>query len=209
VTDPDTLFPLQAALGYDVAQSIFIGNQNVLVEGVSDFIYITAISDSLESAGRTHLLPSARLLPAGGATNIPTFIALLGNQLDIVVVLDGGADLQRVQNAIVRGRLDESRVLNLESYSTVTKADIEDLFEPSEYLTLYNGAFSGSVKMAELKGKDRIVKRIERQRGSEYNHGIVAAYFLRNLTKSLASLSEPTLDRFEKLIDAINKALPS
>jgi hypothetical protein len=32
VSDPDTLFPLQAALGYDVLQSVFIGNRNVLVE---------------------------------------------------------------------------------------------------------------------------------------------------------------------------------
>ena len=209
VTDRDTLFPLQAALGYDVAQSIFIGNQNVLLEGVSDFLYITALSDHLEAGGRHQLSPTARLLPAGGATNIPTFIALLGGQLDIVVVLDGGTDQQRVETAITSGRLKASKVLSLDRFSPVSRADIEDLFEPAEYLALYNGAFSEELKLADLTGKDRIVKRIERRRGSEFNHGLVAAYFLRNLQESLASLSDVTVARFEELLKAINDALPT
>jgi predicted ATP-dependent endonuclease of OLD family len=209
VTDRDTLFPLQAALGYDVAQSLFIGNQNVLVEGVSDFIYLTTISDRLETESRTHLMPSARLLPAGGASFIPTFIALLGSQLDLVVLLDGNTDRNRIENAIAQGRLTEARVLDLGSFAPITNADIEDLFEPAEYLAFYNAALGSSLKLADLKGKDRIVKRIERKSGAEYNHGVVAAYFLRNLDASLASLSPATLDRFEKVIAAINAALPA
>jgi hypothetical protein len=209
VTDRDTLFPLQAALGYDVAQSLFIGNQNVLVEGVSDFIYLTTISDRLESEGRTHLMPSARLLPAGGASSIPTFIALLGSQLEIVVLLDGNTDRNRIENVIARGRLTAARVLDLGSFAPIAEADIEDLFEPAEYLALYNAAFGASLKLTDLKGKDRIVKRIERKIGTEFNHGVVAAYFLRNLDASLASLSTTTLERFEKVIEATNAALPA
>ena len=208
VTDRDTLFPLQAALGYDVAQSLFIGNQNVLVEGVSDFIYLTTISDRLGTESRTHLVPSARLLPAGGASSIPTFIALLGSQLDIVVLLDGNTNRDRIANVIAQGRLSEARVLDLGSFGPIAEADIEDLFEPSEYLAFYNAAFGESLKPTDLKGKDRIVKRIERKIGTEYNHGVVAAHFLRNLDASLASLSSATLDRFENVIEAINSALP-
>lgn len=209
VSDPDTLFPLQAALGYDVVQSIFIGNQNVLVEGVSDFIYLTMVSDHLASTGRVGLVESCRLLPAGGATNIPTFIALLGGQLDVVVVLDGSTDRQRIETAITKGRLDAARVLTLESFTTVPKADIEDLFTPGEYVGLYNGAFGKSLKVGDLTGKDRIVKRIERADGGDFNHGAVAAHFLRNLDASIKGLSDPTLNRFEELIKAINAALPA
>jgi predicted ATPase len=209
VTDRDTLFPLQAALGYDVAQSLFIGNQNVLLEGVSDFVYLTTVSDRLESEGRTHLAPTTRLLPAGGASSIPTFIALLGTQLDIVVLLDGNTDRQRIDNAIAQGRLSETRVIDLTNFSAVTGADVEDLFEPSEYLPFYNGAFKAKLKLTELSGKDRIVKRIERKIGTEFNHGVVAAYFLKDLDSSLNSLSPATFDRFEKVIEAINAALPA
>lgn len=208
VSDPDTLFPLQAALGYDVVQSLFIGNQNVLLEGISDFIYITAISDLLVSRKRGGVIPSARLLPAGGAGNIPTFIALLGGKLDIVVVLDGSTDRQRIDATITKGRLDQARVLVLETFCNVKRADIEDLFEPAEYLNLYNASLGRSLKLGDLLGNDRIVNRIARADG-EFNHGVVAAHFLKDLESNLNVLSEATLDRFEALINAINTALPT
>lgn len=208
VSDPDTLFPLQAALGYDIAQSLFIGNRNILVEGISDFVYLTTISDHLSSLGRESLPLTARLLPAGGATNIPTFIALLGGQLDVVVLIDGSTDKQRIEIAIKRGRLNAARVISLDSFATAPKPDIEDLFTPTEYLAFYNETYGGSLTLADLTGKDRIVARISRHIGAEFNHGLVSATFLRNLDKSIKSLSPATLDRFEKVIGALIQALP-
>jgi hypothetical protein len=46
-TDPDTLFPLQGALGYDLVQHLFIGEHNLVVEGTSDFTYLTIMSDNM------------------------------------------------------------------------------------------------------------------------------------------------------------------
>ncbi|MCA2253186.1 AAA family ATPase, partial [Mycobacterium intracellulare] len=207
VSDSDTLFPLQAALGYDIVQSLFIGNQNVLVEGVSDYIYLTMISQHLKAKSRKSLSDETRLLPAGGATNIPTFIALVGTQLEVVVLLDGNTSRQRIDDTIKRGRLDNSKVIDIARFSNVGDADIEDLFTPDEYIKLYNGTFGTKLKESDLNGTDRIVNRIARKRG-DFNHGEVSAYFLRNLDKSLASLSEDTLTRFENVFDAINRALP-
>lgn len=53
--DSDTLFPLQAALGYDIAQNLFINKNNLLVEGVSDLIYLTMMSSILQSSGKQGL----------------------------------------------------------------------------------------------------------------------------------------------------------
>ncbi|KZF03604.1 hypothetical protein A2J03_07360 [Rhodococcus sp. EPR-157] len=207
VSDSDTLFPLQAALGYDIVQSLFIGNKNVLVEGVSDYIYLSMISQHLKSKGRASLADDTRLLPAGGATNIPTFISLVGTQLDIVVLLDGNSPRQRIENTIERGRLSSSKILSIADYTDVREADIEDLFAPEEYLKLYNQTYKTRLKIADLNGSDRIVKRIERAR-TAFDHGEVAAQFLRTLDKSLASLSDETLQRFEDTVKAINAALP-
>ncbi|QPE03351.1 AAA family ATPase [Microbacterium schleiferi] len=209
VKDPDTLFPLQAALGYDIAHNLFIGNRNILIEGVSDFIYLSTISDHLSSLGRASIPESARLLPAGGATNIPTFLALLGGQLDVVVLLDGSSDKQKIENTIKRGRLDAARVISLDNYATPPTPDIEDLFEPGEYLAFYNEAYGVSLKLSDLSGKDRIVARITRKIGKEFNHGHVAAVFLRNLDRSIQGLSVATLERFEQVIEALVRALPA
>lgn len=208
VSDPDSLFPLEAALGYDIAQNLFIGRRNILVEGVSDYIYLATISGHLEQQGKASLPADCRLVPAGGATNIPTFLALLGTQLDVVVLIDGNTSDQRIRSSIAAGRVKEARIISLDTFSSVTGADIEDLFTPAEYLALYNATFTKSLKLAELKGKDRIVKRIERKDGS-FDHGVVAAHFLRNLDASLARLSGETLERFSKVIEALVAALPA
>jgi ABC-type cobalamin/Fe3+-siderophores transport system ATPase subunit len=206
-SDPDTLFPLQAALGYDIAQSLFIGNRNVLLEGTADFIFLNVFSSLFSGSGRAVIPGNSRLLPVGGATNLPTFLALLGDKLDVVVVLDGDAQRQKIDAAIVEGRLSSSRVLNIAQFCSIRGADIEDLFTPDEYLALYNAANKKSVAAADLKGQDRIIKRIERLHGV-FDHGHVAAYFLANQATITPGLSAPTLDRFEHLIKAIVAALP-
>ena len=66
-TDSDTLFPLQAALGYDIAQHLFIAKDNLVVEGPSDFIFMNTISDHLKSLGRTGLDKRWSIMPLGGS----------------------------------------------------------------------------------------------------------------------------------------------
>ena len=91
--DPNTLFPLQAALGYDIAQNLFISSKNLLVEGVSDLIILTAISGILESENRTFLRNDITIVPTGGLEKVATFISLLrGSKLEIACLLDSYTD---------------------------------------------------------------------------------------------------------------------
>ena len=53
--DADTLFPLRAALGYDLTQSLFIGEHSLLVEGPSDLLYLRWFTRQLAGQGRTGL----------------------------------------------------------------------------------------------------------------------------------------------------------
>jgi len=47
--DPNTLFPLQAALGYDLAQNLFVSPKNLVVEGISDLVFIKGTSKNSEN----------------------------------------------------------------------------------------------------------------------------------------------------------------
>jgi energy-coupling factor transporter ATP-binding protein EcfA2 len=49
--DHDTVFPLQAALGYELAQTLFIGPDCLLVEGPSDLIYLQVLGEAVRGAG--------------------------------------------------------------------------------------------------------------------------------------------------------------
>ena len=51
-SDPKTIFPLQAALGYTIAQNLFISKRNLLVEGPADLVYLRFFSNVLEGRGR-------------------------------------------------------------------------------------------------------------------------------------------------------------
>lgn len=208
VSDPDTIFPLQAALGYDVSQNLFIGSRNVLLEGISDLAYISVISSFLGKHKRSKIPENCRMLPVGGATNIATFVALLGKHLGVAIVLDGNSHRQRLDNSIKEGILQSKSVISLDFFSKVVGADIEDLFQPSEYVDMFNSALRQKVKLTSLKGEDRIVKRLERAIGGSFDHNAVASYFMENQISILPALSEETLHAFESLIKAIDGALP-
>ena len=202
----DTIFPLQAALGYDLAQNLFVGGSNLVVEGTSDYVYLEALSEHLGSVGREPLLRGWTIVPVGGADKIPTFGALLGAHLrDITVLLDASSTgNQRLADLAKEGILDSSRIITVASVTGAKRADMEDLFEPGEYLRLYNAAFGESLTEDALDGSDPILRRIQRQRGSAFDHRRPSTELLRNKAEFLDSLSDATLDRFESLFKKIN-----
>ena len=202
--DPDSLFPLQAALGYDIAQNLFIGPHNLVVEGTSDFIFANVLSSRRLGNDRTGLDPRWRLLPAGGATNIPTFVSLVGPQLDITVLVDSDAKgMQRVTGMVERGLLRQHRLIHASDVLDANSADIEDLFSEGDYLNLYNKTFDTDVKIKDLPPGNRITKRLEALKG-DYAHGEVAETLLR---KQDLPLSASTLDRFAALFEAVNSTI--
>ena len=208
-TDRDSIFPLQAAIGYDIAQSLFVGPDNLVVEGSSDFTYLTVVSDYLATQKRARLDPRWRLLPAGGSSNIPAFVALIGPHLDVTVLVDAGTDgMQRLTNMTKRGLLQGQRLITITEITGSSNADIEDLFTVADYLKLYNGAM-GKPFIAEnkLPPGDRIVKRIARKIGKDFDHGLPADHLLRNRDTLCPEMEEETLTRFERLIHRINQTL--
>lgn len=74
--DSGSLFPLQRALGYDIAQTLFIGPNGLIVEGVSDLLYLPTVSGVLSHQRRAALEGSWTITPVGGSDKVPTFISL-------------------------------------------------------------------------------------------------------------------------------------
>jgi predicted ATP-dependent endonuclease of OLD family len=207
--EKDTLFPLQAALGYDIAQNLFVGGYNLVVEGISDYVYLSLLREYLEDKNRVTLDPRVTITPVGGADKIPTFVALLGAHVDVTVLIDEDvSNNQRLQDMIQRGLLDSSRLLSVGQVTQMRDANVEDLFTIEEYLELYNTTFSKSLEESDLMGTDSIIDRIEREINSDFGHLRPATTLLRNKDAYLRGLSEGTLNRFEELFNLINQTLP-
>jgi len=149
--DPDTLFPLQAALGYELTQSLFVGENTLLVEGPGDILYIQALSDALRRLKRAGLDDRWTMCPAGGIDKIRPFATLFaGNELNTAVLSDQAAgDRKKVED------LRKSEILKAGQFHTIAElldvpeADIEDLFEPALFVDIVNATY-------ELTGKHKL-----------------------------------------------------
>jgi energy-coupling factor transporter ATP-binding protein EcfA2 len=207
--DKDTVFPLQAALGYDLAQHLFVAPHSLVVEGSSDFTYLTLISEVLRGADRIGLDERWSIVPVGGADMVPTFVSLLGKHVDVTVLVDSQrAGHQKLERLIAEKLIPAGRTLMLGPILGKQYADIEDAFDPDDYLKLYNGAFGTKVKPKDLVGTDPIVARLARYAGVQrFDHGKPADFLLRNRDKVLPALKSETLDAFEKMFGAINATL--
>ena len=215
---PDSLFPLQSALGHEIYQTLFIGPNSLVVEGASDLLYIQAISALLEARGRIGLSTDWTITPVGGSDKVPTFVALIGAQenLNVAVLIDFQMkDQQSVENLYKRKLLNKSKVLTYADYVGNNEADIEDMFSPELYLKLVNGAFGSSIALSDLaEGHPRILRRLEEYLGSNplpnksnFNHYRPALFFSNNVSSLADELSDQELGRFEKAFVALNSLL--
>lgn len=210
--DSDTLFPLQAALGYDIAQNLFISKNNLLVEGPADLIYLTVMSGVLESDKRVGLKEGITIVPVGGLDKVATFISLLkASTLNIACLLDTFTDQagkQRVEDLVRVKIIKEKNIRFFDEFSSVKdEADIEDMFEKSEYLGFFNAAFPEfkDINAPDIKSTDkRIIPQINMLIGKDrYNHYRPATQ-LAKLGAKATDFEPSTLDRFESLFKAVN-----
>ncbi|WP_347709340.1 AAA family ATPase [Acinetobacter sp. NIPH1876] len=214
--DPNTLFPLQAALGYDVAQNLFISKKNLLVEGVSDLLYLTTISEYLNANNRTGLNEDITIVPTGGLDKVASFISLLrGSKLSIFCLLDSFTDQKsqaRFDSLTIQKIISDKNIKFFHDYlDNRKKADIEDVFTVDEYLQLFNISLSSTyteIKVEELSTEiEDILSRINKViKKSRFNHYLPAKEFASN-KDFVNNLSEATLSRFETIFKEVNKNL--
>lgn len=215
--DANTVFPLQAALGYSLAQTLFLGPNCLLVEGPSDLLYMQTMSVILSGMGREPLSDKWVITPVGGADKLATFVSLIGaNELNVCVLMDiSKKDKQRVENLIRNHFLNRNKVIQLSEFVDENEADIEDLFSVEEYLSLVRTAYpgtKGSLSADRLGELPRIVKQVERYflsdvPGVKFNHFAPSRVGLGELGENI-NISPETVNRFEQLFKRVNAQLP-
>jgi hypothetical protein len=221
--DRDTLFPIQAAIGYEVSQTLFVGPHNLLVEGPSDLIYLQMLSEAVVANGGAGLDERWVIVPVGGASKVSTFVSLLGaNQgLTIGVLMDIAAkDRQVIDNLRANQLLLETNLIQVNEFTGMDEADIEDLFDPQFYTDLVNATYGKDlgkkpIKVGDLVGDTpRILKRVELffKRANVGGHGKFshyrpASYLLKNQVGFVEKLDSATIARATELFKRVNTLL--
>jgi predicted ATP-dependent endonuclease of OLD family len=218
-TESETVFPLQAALGYDITQTLFVGKNVLLVEGPSDFLYLKWFSSELQHQNREGLDRRWVITPSGGIDKIASFVALFGgNEINIAVITDFHSGLKgKIKSLTELYRL--IGVFTVNSYLGQAEADIEDLLGREFYFALVNRCYNLSDEYTLNPKKEpknlRVVKEVEEHFRTlppdfpEFDHYTPAAYLVENgkdLRNELPGLN-CALDRFEQLFKDLNKLL--
>lgn len=216
--DARTLAPIRAALGYHYADTLFFAANQLIVEGVTDWWILEAVSTYVVGAGRPSLPQGMAVCPVDGAPKVPPMVSTLTAQkLNVLVLLDDEPQGRAVAKEMITGKfIRESNVTFVsEAFATAPKeADIEDLIDPVVYNSLVRQSYA-----TELTGKTlnlnaripRIVKRFEAafdDIGLVFYKTRVAGLFFRTMaTDPTSVMTAESLARFEQLFSLIRERL--
>lgn len=198
---------------------MFIGPNNLVVEGVTDFWVLSSVSAYLAETGRIALHPDLTITPAGGAQKVSYMVALLtSEQLNVLVLLDHEKDAKTTKDDLVKNKLiaEQNVVFVSEAFGATApkEADIEDLLDPVTYENVVRESYA-----SELKGKKlvlnenipRIAKRCElalNDLNITFHKTRPTRLMLQKMSADPAAiLSESSAKRFEELFKIVNERL--
>ena len=227
--DEHARFPLQAALGLSISQSLFIGPYNLVVEGVTDFWLLSTLATILRSEDRISLDERVVITPSGGATKAAYVGTMLqGQQLNVVVLLDSDPEGKKVAEGLIKKWIMEDKHVLLLG-DVIERGDettLEDLFPDEFYLEFVNKAYekelgNNLLTVEEIKAdrQPQIVRRINaafknremglNSEGWAFNKGRVAKLLMTELPqRNVADLPDEMVTHLEKLFQSINNAMP-
>jgi predicted ATP-dependent endonuclease of OLD family len=216
--DERTLFPLQAALGWTLAQSLFVGPNNLMVEGITDFWILSSVSSWMNQNGGKGLPTDLALTPVGGAGKMAYMAALLvGQNLNVLALLDGDKAGRDAGQELVRNKFLHQKSVFFVSDAfdgAVSDADVEDLLDPTIYEDLVKRSYAKELGKAKLNLNEkvpRIVKRFELAFAGldlNFDKGRPARLFLSEMgTRPHELVDAATQKRVQKLFDLVVKRI--
>ena len=220
--DADTLLPLRAALGYDITQSLFVGEHSLLVEGPSDLLFIHWASRRLVARGDVGLDSRWTVTPVGGIDKFGSFNALFAaNELHVAILTDfHTGDKRKVREMRDSGLLKAGHVFTASEFADQDEADIEDMLTRKFYIEIINRRYQleGTKQIPVVRPDDApplVLEEVKQHfrtvatEGPEFDHLTPAVYLVEHESdfRNADGLDE-ALGRFGKFFQSVNALLP-
>lgn len=212
--DNDSLFPVQAALGYSVCQSLFVGKKQIVVEGPTDYMLLSALNAALPLEKR--LRHDVIMLPIGGASNFAPFAALLsGHGVKFIAIPDSDRAGKEAKVKLDKLRKmigpDKGRIASYDGLIGDSKVEeLEDIIPESYYLKAVakdhptaNLAFTEEEKTETPSIVDRCKGRIKTAGGS-FNKLSPIQHIVIDLHRRDTSIPPELLANAEKVFAGLN-----
>jgi predicted ATPase len=209
--DPVSVVPLQESLGYDLAQSMFTEQRNLVMERLSDYWYIEATAHLLAEAAIVRMHDEIAMHSAGAAGKVVYYATILhASKLKVAALLDSDAagDNATKQERLVRSLGHKNVLRTKDAYTgTATKPVIEDMLRE----TLINVAASDpgwDVRAAAASRPDRSIVDIFADEVANFSrYELAKAYVRWTRAHKADDLTVAEQVQWENLVDLINAAL--
>lgn len=208
--DPAALLPLQESLGYDLAQTLFSQNRNLLLESLTDFWYIEAVSQLLRDAGLIDLNQRIELVPTNGAAKVAYFATILhAKKLKVAALLDSDTEGDRAinQDELVESLGQKAILRTKDAGNGVRTHRVEDLLRET-LVRVGKNRLGWDVAGAASEQRDRSIVDLFASEITDFSRYRLAKAFLRWTRDHNASdLSEEERAAWKRLIEKINITL--
>ncbi|MGI2030253.1 ATP-dependent nuclease [Endozoicomonas acroporae] len=211
--DPAALLPLQEALGYDLAQSLFTQKKNLVLEGLTDLWYIEGVSLLASEAGVASLDSKIALLPASSASKVTYFATILSAQeMKVAALLDSDAagDLVAQQDNL-QAMLGSKAILRVKDFykGSVAKPEIEDLLrETLIKIAREDAALEWNIEGQDKQQAGRSIVGVFQSSSQDFSKYKLAKAFVRWAREhSFKDLLDNEQKHWKSLFAAANKAL--
>ena len=210
-SDPAALLPLQEALGYDLAQSLFAQQRNLVLEGLTDFWYFEATAQLLRDADLADLNKKIALLPANTAGKVVYFATILhANNLKVAALLDSdSAGDQAAKQETLIHTLGNRKILRTADVcpGAITKPEIEDLLR-NTLVAMAQSELGWDVTEVATEQPHRPIANIfAAEIGDFSKYRLAKAYLRWTREHSATDLTEDERSSWVELIKQANRAL--
>ena len=209
--DPASLLPLQEALGYDLAQSLFAQQRNLVLEGLTDYWYVEATAALIRADGGADLKENIALVPAGSAGKVVYFATILHAQkLKVAALLDSDAagDQAARQETLVHTLGNKGILRTADSYKgAVTHPEIEDMLRETLVKVGKDDLGWDVTALAAAQPARPIVDIFADTINGFSKYKLARAYLRWTRDHGAADLGADERMAFENLIERANKAL--
>ena len=207
--DPAGLLPLQEALGYDLAHSLFSQQRNLILEGITDYWYIEATAEMLRASDDGSLNEKIALVFANTAGKVVYYATILhAHNLKVAALLDSDtAGDQAAQQETLVHTLGNKKILRTKDYCSIEKAEIEDLLRET-LISIAKEEYGVDVSDIAASQKDRPIISIFNQEINKFSkYKLAKAYIRWTREKGSQELKNDEREQWLKLFDSVNKVL--
>jgi len=207
--DPAGMLPLQEALGYDLASSLFSQQRNLILEGITDYWYIEATSELFKAAGKPSVNDKIALVFANTAGKVVYYATILhAHKLKVAALLDSdSAGDQAAQQENLVHTLGNKNILRTKDYCDVAKAEIEDLLRATLVNIVKSEYGHDLLEKSEQQASRPIVELFSKEIEEFSKYKLAKAYIRWTRNHTYEDFNTNEISQWEKLFESINKSL--